>query len=151
MQKKVLSATAFALLIGVSTFTIDVAIAQNGGEARSNDREMKKTLDDKHLTPIRPIRRVGDDNWPTAKDQPAPARETTGQSAKTDENKTEEKQQPVKQEAKQDAPRENASQDTAQKMTKPDPKLGNQAPPPDKPADILQDKATAKAEAEEKA
>jgi hypothetical protein len=90
---------------------------------------MKKSLDDKHLTPIRPIRRVGDDNWPAAKDQPAPARETTGQSAK------------------QDAPKQESRQDTAQNMPKPDakqsqnPKLGNQAPPPDKPQDSAQQKA----------
>ena len=108
MSKQVLSATALALLIGVSTFTLNTAIAQNGGEARSNDREMKKELDDKHLTPIRPIRRVGEDNWPTAKDQPPPVRETTGQSAKTDD-----KQPAAKQEAKQEPKQEPAKQDTA--------------------------------------
>jgi len=114
MSKQVLSATAFALLIGVSTFTLDTAVAQNGGEARNNDREMKKTLDDKHLTPIRPIRRVGEENWPAAKDQPAPERETTGQSAKQDDKK---KEEPAKQEAKQDVKQEPAKQESAKQET----------------------------------
>ena len=107
MQKQVLSATALALLIGVSTFTLNTALAQNGGEARSNDREMKKALDDKHLTPVRPIRRVGEDNWPAAKNQPAPV-ETTGQSARKDE-----KQEPAKQDAKETTSQETPKQDTA--------------------------------------
>jgi hypothetical protein len=126
MQKQVLSATALALLIGVSSFTLDAAIAQNGSEARSNDREVKKTLDDKHLTPIRPIRRVGEDNWPDAKNQPAPVRETTGQSAKTEEKKEEKKAESAR------------KPDTKQTQNK---DLGNQAPPPDKPQDTAKQNA----------
>jgi hypothetical protein len=105
MSMKVLSATTLALLIGVSTLSLDTALAQNGGDARSNDRTQQKKLDDRNLTPIRPIRRVGEDNWPTAKDQ---ARETTGQAAK--------KEEPAKQDtASQDAPKPDAQKkDTAQ-------------------------------------
>ena len=105
MSMKVLSATTLALLIGVSTLSLDTALAQNGGDARSNDRTQQKKLDDRNLTPIRPIRRVGEDNWPTAKDQP---RETTGQVAK--------KEEPAKQDtARQEAPKPDAQkQDTAQ-------------------------------------
>jgi hypothetical protein len=132
MSMKVLSATTLALLIGVSAVSLDTAFAQNGGEARSNDREIKKTLDDKHLTPVRPIRRVGEDNWPAAKDQP---RETTGQAAKKEEKKEDKKdepakqdsaaQQPAKPEQKQDTakqqPQQPAKQDTAkQAPSKPD-------------------------------
>jgi hypothetical protein len=132
MSKQVLSATALALLIGASSFTFYTAIAQNGGEARSNDREVKKTHDDKHLTPIRPIRRVGEDNWPDAKNQPAPVRETTGQSAKTDEKK---------EEKKAESTQHNAKPETKQTQNK---DLGNQAPPPDKPQDTAKQNAQPK-------
>jgi hypothetical protein len=120
MSMKVLSATTLALLIGVNTLSLNTAVAQNGSEARSNDREMKKTLDDKHLTPVRPIRRVGEDNWPAAKDQP---RETTGQAAKTEKTELPKqdsaKQEPAKQEpakqdiAKQQPAKPEQKQDTA--------------------------------------
>jgi hypothetical protein len=122
MSKQVLNATALALLIGVSSLTLNIASAQNGGEARSTDRAQQKKLDDRELTPIRPIRRVGEDSWPTAKDQPAPVRETTGQQAKDSTDKKPEKKE-----------------ETAQNTSKPEAKsdanknLGNQAPPPDKP------------------
>ena len=126
MSKQVLGATALALLIGVSTFSLNTAIAENGGDARSNDRAQQKKLDDRELTPIRPIRRVGEDNWPTAKDQPA-TRETTGQSAKEDT-----------QEKKQEKKKEDTAQNTPKPDTKQNPSLGNQAPPPDKPQDTAQ-------------
>jgi hypothetical protein len=126
MPRQVLNATALALLIGVSSLTLNTAIAQNGGEARSTDRAQQKKLDDRELTPIRPIRRVGEDNWPTAKDRPA-TRETTGQQAKDDADKKPEK-------------KEETAQNTTKPESKPDAKtteanknLGNQAPPPDKP------------------
>jgi hypothetical protein len=117
MTKHILSATALALLMGVAASSLDTALAQTGSEARSNDRTIQKKLDDRELTPIRPIRRVGEDSWPSAKNQPEPARETTGQSAADEKKDTKE--------------------DTAQNTTKPDakrnPALGNQSPPPDKP------------------
>ena len=144
MQKQVLGATALALLIGVSSFTLDAAIAQNGGEARSNEREVKKTLDDKHLTPIRPIRRVGEDNWPDAKNQPAPVRETTGQSAKTDEKKETAGQSAKTDEKKEEKKKAESTQqkpDTKQTQNK---DLGNQAPPPDKPQDTAKQNAQQK-------
>jgi hypothetical protein len=165
MSKQVLTAAALALLMGVSTFTLDTAVAQNGGEARSNDREIQKKLDDRELTPIRPIRRVGEENWPTAKDQPAngASRETSGQAAQTETKKEEPakqetvkqdaaKQEPVKQDsakqdsakqepakqdaAKQDAAKSEQKQDTAKQET-PTP----DAKPDVKPQDSAQNKA----------
>jgi hypothetical protein len=115
MSMKVLSATTLALLIGVSTLSLDTALAQNGGDARSNDRTQQKKLDDRNLTPIRPIRRVGEDNWPTAKDQP---RETTGQAAKKEEPA---KQDTAKQDAAKPEQKPGQKQDTArQDAPKPD-------------------------------
>jgi hypothetical protein len=126
MSKQVLTATALALLIGVSGFGFRAALAQNGGDARSHDRAQQKKLDDRDLTPVRPIRRVGEDSWPDAKNRPA-ARETTGQSAKDSTNEKKE--------------------DTAQNTAKPEPKnpnLGNQSPPPDKPQDTAKQNAQPK-------
>jgi hypothetical protein len=117
MSKTVLGASALALLIGVSGLSLDTASAQNGGEARSNDRTISKKLDDRDLTPVRPIRRVGEDSWPAANNQPAPARETSGQSA-TDEKKDK---------------KENTAQNAPKPETKRSSSLGNQSPPPDKP------------------
>ena len=134
MTKQVLGASALALLIGFSTFTLNTALAQNGGDARSNEREMKKTLDDRELTPIRPIRRVGDENWPAAKDQPATG-ETSGEASNTETKKGE----PAKQdEANQDSKQEPAKQETA-KQDKPTPT----AKPGVKPQDSAQNKAAA--------
>jgi hypothetical protein len=140
MAKQVLSATALALLLSVSAFSIDAATAQTSDTPSAT----KKSLDDKHLTPIRPIRRVGDDSWPSANNRPA-TRETTGQSPK------EEKQDTAQNDTKSDAPKSDAPKsdpaksdpaksdvaksDVAKSETKPNPNLGNQSPPPDKPLD----------------
>jgi hypothetical protein len=105
MTTKLLGTAALALLVGVGVSAIDIAAAQNGSEARSNDRALQKTLDDRELTPIRPIRRVGPDSWPAAKD-PRPTNlppETTGQSASNDEDSKQE-------DAKQDDTKRNAAQ-----------------------------------------
>jgi hypothetical protein len=64
---KLLATSALALILGLG-----VAHAQSGGEARSNDRKIEKSLDSKELTPIRPIRRVGENNWPAATNPPQP-------------------------------------------------------------------------------
>jgi hypothetical protein len=121
MAKQVLSATALALLLSVSAFSIDAATAQTSDTPSAT----KKSLDDKHLTPIRPIRRVGDDSWPWANNRPA-TRETTGQSPR------EEKQDTAQNDTKSDAAKPD---DSAKSETKPNPNLGNQSPPPDKPMD----------------
>jgi hypothetical protein len=141
MSKNVLGATALALLIGVSAFSLNTAaVAQNGGEARGNDRANQKKLDDRELTPIRPIRRVGEDSWPSAKNQPAPVRETTGQTAKeepakdTAQDKAADNKAAQEKQDKQEK-KENTAQNTAKPAAKPEPKnssLGNQSPPPDK-------------------
>ncbi|HVV80563.1 MAG TPA: DUF1236 domain-containing protein [Pseudolabrys sp.] len=126
MSKQVLSATALALLLSVSAFSIDAAIAQTSDTPSAT----KKSLDDKHLTPIRPIRRVGEDSWPSAKNQPS-VRETTGQAAK---------------EEKKDTAQNDAKPDT-QTTSKPDAgnsSLGNQSPPPDKPQDTAKQNAQPK-------
>jgi hypothetical protein len=128
MSKKTLGATALALLIGVSAFSLNTAAAQNNGEARSNDRANQKKLDDRELTPIRPIRRVGEDSWPSAKNQPAPVRETTGQTAREPEKKPEKKADTA-----QNTPKPESKPDT--KNSSQHPNLGNQSPPPDKPSD----------------
>ena len=126
MSTKVLGATTLALLLSVSVLGIDTAIAQTGG---TQSNATKKSLDDKHLTPVRPIRRVGEDSWPAAKNQPAPTRETTGQSAEKKEDTAQ----------------------TAQTTSKPDEKnsnqnkaLGNQSPPPDRPEDTAKQNAQPK-------
>lgn len=139
MTKRVLGATVLALLIGVSGFSLTVAVAQNGGDARGNARETKKKLDDQHLTPIRPIRRVGDDSWPSAKNQ-ATTRETTGQSAKDtgDTPRTEDTAQ------NKDTAQ---TKDTARNTSKPDTRnssLGNQSPPPDRPEHAAKQDTAAK-------
>jgi hypothetical protein len=138
MSKNVLGATALALLIGVSTFSLNTAaFAQNGGEARGNDRATQKKLDDRELTPIRPIRRVGEDSWPSAKNQPAPVRETTGQTAKEEPAKDTAQDKAADNKAVQDKQekKENTAQNTVKPASKPESKnssLGNQSPPPDK-------------------
>jgi hypothetical protein len=119
MSKNILGATALALLIGVSGFSLNTAAAQNGGEARSNERANQKKLDDRELTPIRPIRRVGEDSWPAAKNQPT-TRETTGQSAAAAEKKEDTAQ---------------TTPESKPKNSTQNPSLGNQSPPPDKPQD----------------
>lgn len=131
MSKSVLGATALALLIGVSAFSLNTAAAQNGSEARSNDRANQKKLDNRELTPIRPIRRVGEDSWPTAKNQPAPVRETTGQSAKESSKETTADKTEKKEDTAQNTPKPESKPDT--KASNQNPNLGNQSPPPDKP------------------
>lgn len=131
MSKSVLGATALALLIGVSAFSLNTAAAQNGSEARSNDRANQKKLDNRELTPIRPIRRVGEDSWPTAKNQPAPVRETTGQSAKESSKETTADKTEKKTDTAQNTPKPESKPDT--KASNQNPNLGNQSPPPDKP------------------
>jgi hypothetical protein len=66
MTKTFLTTSALALILGLGA-----AIAQSGGDVRSNDRKIEKTLDNKELTPIRPIRKVGESSWPEAK-MPSP-------------------------------------------------------------------------------
>jgi len=100
MTKTFLTTSALALILGLGP-----AIAQSGGDVRSNDRKIEKTLDNKDLTPIRPMRRVGENNWPDAK-TPSPtqamppansaqntapadsAQNTSGQAAAKDDTKT---------------------------------------------------------------
>jgi hypothetical protein len=117
MPAKVLAATTLALLIGTSVFSLDTAAAQNGGEARGNDRTMQKKLDDRDLTPIRPIRRVGPDSWPAAKN-PQPTnmpRETTGQAAKNSHAQDSAKQDTAQQQpAKPEDKTKSASQESRQ-------------------------------------
>jgi hypothetical protein len=90
---QLLATSALALVLGAGSVH-----AQMGSDARSNDRKVEKQLDDRALTPIRPIRRVGPDSWPDAKPaeqqaaqqkkdeatRAANSRETTGQTAGRD-------------------------------------------------------------------
>jgi hypothetical protein len=118
MSKGILGVTALALL--VSAFSLNTPVfAQNGGEARSNERASQKKLDDRELTPIRPIRRVGEDSWPAAHNQPV--RETTGQPAKEPAVETK------KEDTAQNAPKPESKPGTTNSS------LGNQSPPPDRP------------------
>jgi hypothetical protein len=114
MIAKIASATALALILTIP------ASAQSGGDARNNDRKIEKTLDDQALTPVRPIRRVGPNDWPAATNT------TTGQStddsAKQDaakQNAAEQKQpanQPKQDAAKQEAPKQDAAKQDASKQ-----------------------------------
>ncbi len=58
---KLLSTTAMALLI-----CMGAAAAQSGGDVRKNDRDYEKQRDAQDLSPIKPIRKVGDSSWPPA-------------------------------------------------------------------------------------
>jgi len=75
-----LTTSALALILGLGA-----AAAQTGGDVRSTDRKIEKTLDNKELTPIRPIRRVGEDGWPTAKTS-SPATPANPQAASAPNN-----------------------------------------------------------------
>jgi hypothetical protein len=113
MIAKLASATALALILGGGA-----AVAQSGGDARNNDRKIEKALDDQSLTPVRPIRRVGPNDWPAANN--ATAGQSTEDSAKQDpakQNAATQNQpanQPKQDAAKQEAPKQEApKQDTA--------------------------------------
>ena len=115
MSRTILGVSAAALSLGVSA----VAIAQSGGNVRSNDRKIEKALDHEKLTPIRPIRRVGPDDWPMGDpdkraDSLNKPRETTGQAPadskdapKQDQAKQPPAEPPKQEQAKQDAPKPN--------------------------------------------
>src|SRR3954468_18703949 len=112
MIAKLASATALALILGAGN-----AAAQSGGDARNNDRKIEKALDDQALTPVRPIRRVGPNDWPAATNS------TTGQStedsAKQDAaTQNQPANQPKQDSAKQDAAKQDtAKQDAAKQET----------------------------------
>jgi hypothetical protein len=128
MIAKLASATALALVLGAGA-----AMAQSGGDARNNDRKIEKALDDQSLTPVRPIRRVGPNDWPAANN--ATTGQSTEDSAKQDtatqkaatptqpanQPKQEAaKQEPPKQDtAKQDSPKQDASKQDAAKQEAP--------------------------------
>ena len=132
MSKSILAATAIALLVGVSA----AAIAQSGSDVRKNDRKIEKALDNRELIPIRPIRRVGPNDWPAGNpaarvDKPEDnvKAETTGQapqdSTKQERARGEAKQEPVKPEppkqdqAKQDGPKQDATRQDQAKQEPP--------------------------------
>lgn len=76
---------------------------------------MQKKLDDRELTPVRPIRRVGEENWPAAKDQPA---STSGQASKTEAKTETKKEDPAKQDtAKQDTAKQDSKQEPVKQET----------------------------------
>jgi len=110
MSHRILGAWAAALVLGVSA----VAIAQSGGDVRSNDRKTEKALDHEKLTPIRPIRRVGPEDWPMGDpnnraDNLNKPKETTGQAAsdsKPDQAKQQPSQPPKQEQARQEPPKE---------------------------------------------
>ena len=111
MSRTILGLSAAALILGASA----VAIAQSGGDVRSNDRKIEKTLDHQKLTPIRPIRRVGPDDWPMGDpdkraDNLNKPKETTGQApvASKDEPKQDQAKQPPAEPSKQDQARQDA-------------------------------------------
>ena len=121
MSHRILGASAAALILGVSA----VAIAQSGGDVRSNDRKTEKALDHEKLTPIRPIRRVGPEDWPTGNpnnraDNLNKPKETTGQAAQ--DSKQEQAKQPAPEPPKQEQAKEEppkpqpAQQNTAQQQ-----------------------------------
>jgi outer membrane biosynthesis protein TonB len=115
-----LGASAAVLLLGVSA----VAIAQSGGDVRSNDRKTEKALDHEKLTPIRPIRRVGPEDWPAgdpskrADDSNKP-KETTGQAAQNPkQDQAKQQAAPAKQDqAKQEPAKQQPAQQPAKETT----------------------------------
>jgi hypothetical protein len=138
---QLISTTAITLIIGYG-----VARAEMGGEARSADRKIEKQLDDRELTPIRPIRRVGSDSWPDAKaaeqqsaqqkkdeaTRAANERSTTGQAPK--EQPAEQAAQPASQDNKaaktlaSEPPKDNAQKQAAEP---PKPDAAKQAAQPE--------------------
>jgi hypothetical protein len=125
MSRTILGATALALLLGVGA----VAIAQSGSDVRSNDRKAEKALDHEKLTPIRPIRRVGPDDWPAGDpnkraDDVNKPKETTGQaasdskdSAKQGQAKQQSPEPPKQDQAKQEPPQQPPTQQPANQNT----------------------------------
>jgi hypothetical protein len=125
MIAKFATATALALILGAG-----LAAAQSGGDARNNDRKIEKALDDQALTPVRPIRRVGPNDWPAATNT------TTGQSsedsAKQDaakQNTATQNQPPnePKPDAAQQAPKSDPAKQDAAKQDAPKPEAAKQA------------------------
>src|SRR5690349_11786324 len=117
MSRTILGASAAALILGVSA----VAIAQSGSDVRSNDRKIEKALDHEKLTPIRPIRRVGPEDWPTGDpntraDNLNKPKETTGQAAaesKQDQAKQQPPEPSQQNQAKQEPPKQQPNQQPA--------------------------------------
>jgi len=134
MSRTILGASAAALILGVSA----VAIAQSGGDVRSNDRKAEKALDHEKLTPIRPIRRVGPEDWPAGDpnnraDNVNKPKETTGQAIQ-DPKQEQAKQQPAEppkqDQAKQEPPKQQpATQNTPQQQPAPANQQAQQAQP----------------------
>lgn len=115
MSRTILGATAAALILGVSA----VAIAQSGGDVRSTDRKIEKALDHDKLTPIRPIRRVGPEDWPAGDpnaraDNVNKPKETTGQAAA--DSKSDAKQEQTKQPAAEPPKQDQAKQEPSKQQ-----------------------------------
>src|SRR4051812_31121365 len=121
---RLLSTTAIALALGLTA-----AAAQSGGDVRKNDRKIEKALDNRELTPIRPIRRVGPDSWPQAQpseQQSADQKKnettqlsTTGQASKDDKPNTNQASDQKTQPANNQAAAPNANQGNNQAASPP--------------------------------
>jgi Protein of unknown function (DUF1236) len=118
MIAKLASATALALVLGASA-----AAAQSGGDARNNDRKIEKALDDQALTPVRPIRRVGPNDWPSATNS------TTGQSTEDAAKQDAAKQTPAAQNQPANQQRQDAAKQEAAKPATPQQDAAKQNPP----------------------